>query len=204
MKKALLAGLALGLTLGISNTAMALDDAYYSFGSMSFSGYAAESFGDYVFAVSSSGNIQGWEVSIAAGADANDRDYNSTGTFAPRTFTSLGSISLGGVSNRYASAELYIDNGVMWYGAANTGDLQAFTWDVTAGALTGARDEAQNVTVSNSISSSETLGYDDVTNTWYAGTRGRGIYHLDSSGNWVQDFTYMNMGGDHMDGMEMV
>lgn len=204
MKRLVVALLALGLMVGVSSTALALDDAYYTFGSTSFYGYAVESYGDYVFGVSSSGNIQAWEVTIPTGADANDRDYQGTGTFAPRTFDSLGTIDLGLVNNETHTGELYVADGVMWYGAANTGDLKAFTWSVSGGALTGARSVAQDIAVSNTVSRSETLGFDEGTGTWYAGDRNRGIYHLNEAGNWTYDFTYMNMQGSHMDGMEMV
>jgi len=193
----------LGLVIGVSSAAFALDDAYFTFGSTAYNGNAVDSYGSYVFGVSNAG-IQGWEVVIPDGADPNDRDYNGTGTFAPRTFNDLGTFSLGGVYSVGSSSELYVSDGVMWYGSADDGNLEAFTWNVSGGVLAGSRDVTRDVAVSNSIASSETLGYDSSTNTWYAGTRTRGIYHLDGTGNWIYDFTYMNMSGGHMDGMEMV
>ncbi|MCD6571499.1 MAG: PEP-CTERM sorting domain-containing protein [Deltaproteobacteria bacterium] len=208
MRKVLILLVAAVFVMGFAVTASA-DDDYYQFATKSFSGYGAESYGDYVFAVGRDNKIHGWKVTIPTGADPNDRDYGGSGTFAPRTFTDLGTINLG-YNDLGHSAELYVGNGIMWYGSGNdvylggTTGLRAYTWSVTGNTLSGARAAHQDVIFNNTVSSSETLAYDENTGTWYCGTRGRGIYHLDGSNNWVYDFTHMNMAGSHQDGIEMM
>ena len=114
IKDALYASLwALLLANGIAVQALA--DDYYTYGSTAFNGFAAESYGSYVFAVGSDNNVHAWDVSIPAGADPNDRNYLGAGSAAPRTFNHLGSFSLG-FANQSNQASLYVANNTLWYG----------------------------------------------------------------------------------------
>lgn len=48
------------------------------------------------------------------------------------------------------------------------------------------------------------LGYDDVNDVWYASSEAmRAVYSWDGS-SWVQCFTYVDLAGSHMDGLEVI
>ena len=94
--------------------------------------------------------------------------------------------------------ELYVtpDRIVFKQSSAATGDL--YEYDIAAVAVTQIVDVA--VGIRNQV-----LGWDDVNELWFTATYDRWVYSHDPIENeWVLEFIYPNLSGDHGDGFEVV
>lgn len=160
--------------------------------------YDVDSYGNFIYANIGDGQIARWTVSLSGGTDANLHPDNpdATGPMVPRNFTDLtiySNTQIGGisVSEIYATADAlyYRSEGGSWGGIDGT----LYRYDLTTGVVTTVLDSAGSF-----------LAYDDVGDVWYTGHEGtRAVYSWDGS-DWVEAFTYSNMAGSHMDGLEFV
>lgn len=160
--------------------------------------FDVDSYGSYIYANIGGGSIARWTVGLSGGTDPHRHPDNpdDTGPMVARTFsaptiyqnTGIGPASY---SEIYATADAlyYRDSGGQWGGIG--GNLIKY-------------DLASGTTSIELTSAGSFLAYDEATGTWYTGhENNRGVYSWNGSG-WDLEFTYDNMAGSHMDGMEFV
>jgi hypothetical protein len=159
--------------------------------------YDVDSYGNYIYANVGSGNVARWTVGLSGGTDPNLHPSNpdATGPMVARTFTDRQifhtGIGGGSTSEIYATADaLYFRApGGAWGGFG----APLLRYDLTTSAVTTELSSAGSF-----------LAYDDANGVWYTGHEStRGVYSWNGS-SWDLEFTYGNMTGGHMDGMEFV
>jgi hypothetical protein len=104
-------------------------------------------------------------------------------------------VPIGGTHNN----ELYVVGDSIFFtrGLADAGDV--FEYDMVGGTVTKIEDAAVGIW-------NQVLGYDDVHNIWYSAIPyERWVYSYDPVElEWVLEFAYPNLSGDHSDGLEVV
>ncbi len=104
-------------------------------------------------------------------------------------------VPIGGTHNN----ELFVVGDSIFFtrGIAEPGDL--FEYDMLSATVTKIVDVTTGLW-------SQVLGYDDVNDRWFSGTPyERWVFSHDPAANeWVLEFAYPNLAGDHADGLEVV
>jgi hypothetical protein len=179
------------------------DGSYYVYTNRSASSlgvgsiYDVDSYDNYIYANIGGGNIARWTVGLSGGTDANLHPSNpdATGPIVTRTFTDRQTYrtGIGGSS----ISEIYAASDALYFRASG-GAWGGF------GAPLLRYDLATSVVTTELSSAGSFLAYDDASSTWYTGHENtRGVYSWNGSA-WDLEFTYGNMAGSHMDGMEFV
>jgi hypothetical protein len=104
-------------------------------------------------------------------------------------------VPIGGTHNN----ELYIREHSIVFTRSTTEPGDIFEYDSTTAAVTTIVDVATGLW-------NQVLGWDDVNARWYTAVPyERWVYSLDPVANeWVLEFAYPNLSGDHSDGLEVV
>jgi hypothetical protein len=161
--------------------------------------YDTASYGNYVYANVGNSQIARWTVGLSGGTDANTHPDNplNTGPMVARTFsapTIYANTGIDGISQSgmFATADaLYYRGAYGTWGAISGPGLMKY--DLGTGTVT-----QELPTVGSFVTQ------DTATGTWYTGAEGqRAVYSWNGS-TWVQEFTYGNLAGSHMDGMSFV
>lgn len=159
--------------------------------------YDVDSYGNYIYANIGRGRIARWTVGLSGGTDPNLHPDNpdATGAMVTRTFTDrqIYNTGIGSQSHR----EIYAASDALYY---RTGG----GWGDTNGSL--VRYDLGTSTTSTVINGGvgSLLAYDNVNDIWYMGQEDvRGVYSWSGS-SWDLAFTYGDLAGSHMDGMEFV
>ena len=202
-------GLALAGWMGVASANLINSDTanpdgnYYVYANESASSlgvstiYDVDSYDNYIYANIGSGNIARWSVGLSGGTDANMHPDNpdATGPMVARTFTDrqIYQTGIGGIS----TSEIYATDEALYFRAPGGywGGFGAalLRYDLTTSAVTTELSSAGSF-----------LAFDDVNDTWYTGhENNRGVYSWSGSA-WDLEFTYSDMAGSHMDGMEFV
>ena len=159
--------------------------------------YDVDSYDNYIYANIGSMRVARWTVGLSGGTDANLHLDNpdATGPMVTRTFTDrqIYYTGIGGIS----TSEIYATDDALYFRASGGywGGFGAplLRFDLTTSAVTTELSSAGSF-----------LAYDDANNIWYTGHEStRGVYSWNGS-SWDMEFTYDNMAGSHMDGMEFV
>lgn len=200
--------LALGLAMGTANAAHigldlgSPDGSYYQYATPTASSlgvgyiYDVDAYGDLVYARTNRG-IDVWQVGITDNALRHQHPDNpdATGSMLARTFTHMGTITDYNPWG-YSVAEIYATANALYYRTGHTGwgwGGQLIRYDLGTGTVTTELPSAGSF-----------LAYDEAGGVWYSGQEyNRAVYSWDG-GAWVEEFTYDNMAGGHMDGMEFV
>jgi hypothetical protein len=179
------------------------DGTYYVYANQSAASlgvssiYDVDSYDNYIYANVGGGNIARWTVGLSGGTDPNLHPNNpdAMGPMVARTFTDLQifQTGIGGISTSeiYATADaLYFRApGGLWGGFG----APLLRYDLVTSAVT-----------TELASAGSFLAYDDANGVWYTGHEStRGVYSWNGS-SWDLEFTYGDMAGSHMDGMEFV
>jgi hypothetical protein len=102
-------------------------------------------------------------------------------------------VPIGGVHQQ----ELYITTDTIFY----LGSDAIYAFD----RVTSAVNSVVAMPTSGYSGAYETLGFNEVSGTWFFGTREREVYSWDANENeWVWEIKYPNLAGSHMDGLEVV
>jgi len=137
-------------------------------------------------------------VGLSGGTDPNLHPDNpdATGPMVARTFSDRVVYSNTGIGH-YSQSEIYATADALYFRNSSG------PWGGLGGDLL-KYDLASGTTSVELTSAGSFLAYDDATGTWYTGhENNRGVYSWNGSG-WDLEFTYDNMAGSHMDGMEFV
>lgn len=167
---------------------------------------------------SGNANAYIYTVSIPAGSDPNMHPDNpdATGPIAPRTFTFEKSFDLG--VNPGHESEFYVDelNNIIYLGASV--GIRKYVYNTSINNYVFDSQVAPPSPIEEEYST-QSLAYDEGTNTWYAGSIAwnndpgntlRDVWKYDgfqgNSGTWVLAFQYTTLEttASHHDGMEFI
>ena len=134
----------------------------------------------------------GYIYRVEVNGNPNSHPDGDGNPVATRTFTLVSQSPSGALHSSGHVDEFYIDDSGIYFGS---GDMIKH-WDFNWG---------NESTVLTSNLNTETLARNRVTDEWWTSTRDREVYKYDNSNkNWVYQFTYPSLSGDHHDGMEIV
>ncbi len=104
-------------------------------------------------------------------------------------------VPIGGTHNN----ELYVVGDSIFFTRGTTEPGDIFEYDMVGGTVTTVVDVTVGIW-------SQVLGYDDVNDRWYTAIPyERWVFSHDPVANeWVLEFAYPNLSGDHSDGLEVV
>jgi len=204
-------GLAWGNPISFNVGTYTPDGTYYVYSTPSASSlgvsnwiYDVDSYGNYIYANLGGGQIARWTVGLSGGTDANLHPDNpdATGTMVDRVFSDLTFFNTGasGYSNQIGGSsysEIYATADALYYRAVG-GAWGGF------GAPLLRYDLATGVVTTELSSAGSFLAYDEGSGTWYTGhENARAVYSWNGS-SWDEAFTYSNLAGGHMDGLEFI
>lgn len=194
--------------------------SYYQYASFTVgdgSGYLGggdvDSYGDFIYVNREGSHLDVYTVSVAPGADTETHPDNigadetsgtaddNTGPIATRTLTytttyDVPHLEIATVGEIYAAADR-----VYFLGDDNQGDIYEY---IFATNTTNVVVDSSAGVSGQGIYGLSHLGYDDVNNTWYASCEAdRTVYSWNGSA-WVSQFSYVDLAGSHMDGLEVV
>ncbi|WP_009205353.1 PEP-CTERM sorting domain-containing protein [Sulfuricella denitrificans] len=183
----------------------AVDGNYYVYASPTYTSlgtgsiYDTASYGNYVYANVGNGQIARWTVSLSGGTDANVHPDNplDTGPMVARTFSAPTIYGNTGIDGQSQSGMFATADALYYRGAGGT-------WGGIGGAGLIKYDLGTGVTSTVLSTVGSFVTQDTATGTWYTASEGaRAVYSWDGSA-WMQEFTFGNLAGGHMDGMSFV
>lgn len=164
--------------------------------------YDVDALDDYVFVNRDGQHVDVYQVTLLDSDGDGEMEPNQhpdnldhPGPIEERTlaFVQTYDVPTGGVHQQ----ELYITPSTIFY----LGSDAIYSFD----RATSAVATVVSMPTSGYSGAYETLGFNEVTGSFFFGTRNREVYSWDTvAGEWVWETTYPNLAGSHMDGLEVV
>ena len=125
--------------------------------------------------------------------DQHPSNPSATGPMENRTLTHVNSYEVPALDGS-SLGEIYAASDRVYFLGDDEGDIYQYVFST----------ETTSKVVDSSPFNLSHLGYDDVNDKWYASRESeRTVYSWDGS-SWQSEFSYVNLAGTHMDGLEVV
>jgi hypothetical protein len=164
--------------------------------------YDVDAFGDHVFVNRDGAHVDVYHIELLDSDGDGDLEPNQhpdnpdhTGPIEERviTYVQTYDVPTGGVHQE----ELYVTADFIYF--LGNGAISSFD------RVTSAVTTIVTMPASGYSGAYETMGFNEVSGSFFFGTRDREVYSWDvNAGEWVYEVKYPNLAGSHMDGMEVV
>ena len=169
-------------------------------GSGYLGGGDVDSYGDYIYVNRDGSHLDVYIVSLndtdgdgLYEPDQHPDNPNATGLMENRTLTYVQTYDVLALDTATVG-EIYAASDRVYFLGEDEGDIYQYLF---------ANDSTTKEVDSVDFDLSH-LGYDDVNNVWYASNEGaRTVYSWNGS-SWQYEFSYVDLAGSHMDGLEVV